>query len=293
MPLLGWGASLLEPRFEDRTRRPSQGKRPPPLGAALRPGERFRYDVFFSGNPTGIAEAGVVSREADPAGGPPLVKLHGFARTSGVVALLTTITYELEHFVDASTGAPVRTTARIKRDGLPGRYKRRETSSTYMGRGYVEIVDRRDDRTRRIERTIPVDTFDSLATMAWVRALDLEDGETAKIYALDGRTLLRVDITGRGLSPLESMPTIGTALGVDPAKVYELEGVITRVDSHGAAIPGKRTYSLRVWVSGDDRRIPLMLESDMWLGVIRLILNQYDPPDDKAEESAAPRRPQP
>ncbi len=289
MPLLGWGASLLAPQFEDRTRRPSPGKRPPPLGAALRPGERFRYDVFFSGNPTGMAEAGVVSREPDPEGGPPLIKLHAFARTSGVVALLTTITYELEHFVDAATGAPVRTTAQIKRDGLPGRYKRRETSSSYMGRGYVEIVDRRDDRTRRIERTIPVDTFDSLATMAWVRALDLEKGETAKIYALDGRTLLRVDITGRGLSPLESMPTIGTALGVDPAKVYELEGVITRVDSHGAAIPGKRTYSLRVWVSGDDRRIPLMLESDMWLGVIRLILTQYDPPDDEAKESAAPQ----
>ena len=82
------------------------------------------------------------------------------------------------------------------------------------------------------------------------------------------------------------MPTIGTALGVDPDKVYELEGVITRVDAHGAAIPGKRTYQLRVWVSGDERRIPLVLESDMWLGVIRLILTQYDPPEDEAEPTA-------
>ncbi|MCA9719173.1 MAG: DUF3108 domain-containing protein [Myxococcales bacterium] len=285
-PLLGWGASLLQPQFEDHTRRPSAGKRPPPLGPSLRPGERFRYDVFFSGNPTGIAEAGVVSREPDPEGGPPLVKLNAFARTSGVVALLTTITYELEHLVDAYTGAPVRTVATIKRDGLPGRYKRRETTSRYMGRGYVEIVDRRDDQSRRVERTVPVDTYDSLATMAWVRSLELKAGETAKIYALDGRTLLRVDITGRGPSPLESMPTIGTALGVDPDKVYELEGVITRVDAHGAAIPGKRTYQLRVWVSGDERRIPLVLESDMWLGVIRLILTQYDPPEDEAEPTA-------
>jgi hypothetical protein len=280
-PLLGWSASLLTPRFKDRTRRPPRGQRPPPIGDSLRPGERFRFDVFFSGNPTGIAEAGVVSREADPHGGPPLVKLHGFARTSGVVALLTTISYEVTNYVDAASGAPVSTHAEIKRDGFSRKYRRRVTDTSFLGRGYVEIVDQKDERSSRIERTIPVDTYDSLSIMSWVRALTLKAGETAKAYALDGKTLLRVDITSRGQSRLGDMPTIGTALGVGADQVYELEGTITRVDRYGAARPGKRTFSMRVWISDDERRIPLVLESDIWLGVVRLNLTQYDPPHER------------
>jgi hypothetical protein len=46
---------------------------------------------------------------------------------------------------------------------------------------------------------------------------------------------------------------------------------------------------MRVWVSNEGRRIPLMIESDLWLGVVRLILTQYDPP----HESPAARVYQP
>jgi hypothetical protein len=47
---------------------------------------------------------------------------------------------------------------------------------------------------------------------------------------------------------------------------------------------------MRVWVSSEGRRIPLMIESDLWLGVVRLILTQYDPPHDAAgSRTPAPR----
>lgn len=277
-PLIGWGAELAAPQFADRRRRAVPGRRPPPLGQTIEPGERFRYDVFFSGNPTGLAEAKIVAEEPGPRGSPPILRLQGYARTSGVVALLTTISYSLENIVDAKTAAPVSTTVEINREGLSSKYKHRVTETTYFGRGHAEIVDSKDGKETTSTRKTPVDTYDALSVMAWVRALKLADGETAKAYALDGRTLLRVDITSHGASRLEQMPTIGTALGIANDQVYELEGTITRVDRHGAAIPGRRTYALRVWISDDGRRIPLVLESDMWLGVIRLVLTQYDPP---------------
>src|SRR5690606_23025554 len=72
-------------------------------------------------------------------------------------------------------------------------------------------------------------------------SLELAPGEKVKAYGLDGTTLLRVDITGRGPTRMEAMPPIGTSLGIAPDQVQQLDGVVTRVDRHGAAIPGKKS----------------------------------------------------
>ncbi|MEZ4452402.1 MAG: DUF3108 domain-containing protein [Nannocystaceae bacterium] len=288
-PSLGWSAALGDPAFVDRRRRVPLIARPADFGATLAVGERFRYDVTFAGNPTGIAEASVVRREAGLYGAPDRVRLEGFARTSGVVSLLTTLTYEMHTYVDAGTGAPIDGFAVAKRSGM-GRSRKRETTTHYAGRGLVEIEDTRvadQTTTSRLRQRTPIDTFDSLSLMAWVRALDLEPGERARAYGLDGKTLLRVDISSKGKSRLDPMPGIGTAIGLKSDDVIELEGTISRADRWGAVIPGKKVYKMRVWVSSDGRRIPLVLESDIWFGVVRLILNQYDPP--AADPSPAPK----
>lgn len=276
--VVGRSGDLARPPFVDRTRRIRQAPRPADFGHTLLPGERFKYDIIFGGNPTGIAEAGVVAREPGPSGTPDRVRLEGSARTSGVVALLTTLVYDMATYADAKSGAPLETGSITRREGLPGTFKRRETASTFFGRGFVEITDKRDDRVASHRRRLPIDTFDALSIMAWVRSLELKAGEKAKAYGLDGTVLLRVDMTGKGPSRLDAMPPIGTSLGIAPDRVVQYEGVITRVDRYGAAIPGKKAYKLRVWLSDDGRRIPLVLESDIWLGVVRLLLTQYDPP---------------
>ncbi len=251
------------------------------------PGERFKYDVYFGGNPTGIAEAAVVAREPGPHGTPDRIRLEGSARTSGVAALLTTIVYDMAAYVDAETGTPLQTGSVTRREGLATSYKRRENTVEYFGRGYVEIVDDRDGKVTKTRKRLPIDTFDPLSVMAWVRSLDLEPGEKIKAYGLDGGLLLRVDITSRGPTRTPDLPPLATALGISPDKVIAYDGAITRVDRYGAAIPGKKVYKMRVWVSGEGRRIPLMIESDLWLGVVRLILTQYDPPRETAEQRAA------
>ncbi len=284
-PLIGASGALADPPFVDHNQRTPWVPRPASFGHTLKPGERFKYDVYFGGNPTGIAEAAVVLREPGPLGTPDRIRLEGSARTSGVVSLLTTLTYDMASYVDATTGGPLLTGAITKRDGMAATYKRRETTSTFHGRGYVEIADDKDGKVTTSRKRLPVDTFDPMSVMAWVRSLDLEPGGKAKAYGLDGGTLLRVDITSRGPLRLNDMPSIGTALGIAPDQVVAYDGAITRVDRYGAAIPGKKVYKMRVWVSSEGRRIPLMIESDLWLGVVRLILTQYDPPVESAPTS--------
>jgi hypothetical protein len=290
-PLIGVSGALADPPFVDHNPRVSWIPRPASYGHTLKPGERFKYDVYFGGNPTGIAEAAVVLREPGPNGTPDRVRLEASARTSGVVGLLTTIVYEVASLVDSTTGGPIMTGAITKREGMATTYRRREQTATFHGRGYVEIVDDKDGKVTTSRKRLPVDTFDALSIMAWVRSLELEPGGKAKAYGLDGGTLLRVDITSRGPTRLTEMPSIGTALGIAPDQLIAYDGSITRVDRHGAAIPGKKVYKMRVWVSSEGRRIPLVIESDLWLGVVRLILTQYDPPVESASTSGSTAAP--
>jgi hypothetical protein len=286
-PLIGVSGALADPPFVDHNQRSAWVPRPPSFGHTLKPGERFKYDVIFGGNVTGIAEAAVVLREPGPLGTPDRIRLEGSARTSGVVSLLTTLTYDMASYVDADTAGPLITGSITKREGMATTYKRRETTATFHGRGYVEITDDKDGKVTTSRKRLPTETFDAMTIMAWVRSLDLEPGDKAKAYALDGGTLLRVDITSRGPMRLGEMPSIGTALGIAQEQLVAYDGMITRVDRHGAAIPGKKVYKMRVWVSSDGRRIPLVIESDLWLGTVRLILTQYDPP---VESAPTPRK---
>ena len=74
------------------------------------------------------------------------------------------------------------------------------------------------------------------------------------------------------------MPSVASGLGIDPKNVKLIEGTATRVDKYDVPIPEKRAYAFRAWISNDGRGLLLTLETDMWLGVLRLQLSRYDPP---------------
>ncbi|MEE9386642.1 MAG: DUF3108 domain-containing protein [Nannocystaceae bacterium] len=291
---VGWSANANLARFSDRRRRYHPTVPTPAFGHLLETGTRFVFDVFIAGNPAGTAEAYVGETRPDPRGAPPagrpLTKIVGRATTGGLVSMLATVSDEMVSWVDAQTGAPVLNTNVITRTGLMAPYKRRETVAVYEGRGQVRLVDTRDRKTRKVTKRLPEDTLDALSAMAWVRSLDLALGERATVHALDGGALMRIDVINRGQRPLRPMPSIGTALNIRQADLTLLEGTVTRVSRHKVPIPGKRVASFRSWVSNDDRRIILALESDMWLGVIRIVLSRYDPPrhPQPTEQPSAP-----
>jgi len=277
----------------DRRRRQARAVRPDDFGLTLRPGERFRFDVSFAGNPAGLAEASIIGVEADPRGplpaGAPMIRMEGSARTSGVVSLLATVTDEMVSYVDATTGAAISSQNILHYSGFsPRKYKHRDTKHAYEGRGQVRIVDAKDDRIKKKLEHIPNDTYDPMSVMAWVRSLRLEKGEHAKAHVVDGLTLMRVEIVSAGPDRLDPLPSMVAAIGLGPEDVIRIDGTMTRVDEYGAAIPGKKAFSMRAWLSADERRIPLVMESDLWVGAIRLVISGYDPPTQEAARTAPP-----
>lgn len=292
--LAGWSQGLADPPMVDRRRRQARTQRPADFGHTLAVGESFRFDVSFAGNPAGLAEASIIAVEADPRGpspaGAPMVRMEGNARTSGVVSLLATVTDEMVSYVDAHTGAAISSHNVLHYSGFaPRKYKHRDTLHAYEGRGQVRIVDTKDDKVKKKLHHVPNDTYDPLSVMAWVRSLRLEKGERAKAHVVDGLTLMRVEIVSHGRDRLDPVPSMVTALGLAADQVVRIEGTMTRVDEHGAAIPGKKAFSMRAWLSDDERRIPLVMESDLWVGAIRLVLSGYDPPTDPADPGTRPQ----
>lgn len=284
----GFSRSLAEPAFVDKRRRRTRGHAPPDFGHTLRPGERFRFDVTFAGNPAGLAEAQIIRVEPDPRGPPPAgaptIRIEGHARTSGVVSLLASVTDDIVTYVDARTGAAISSVNVLHYSGwAPRKYKHRVTEHAYEGRGHVRITDTKDDKTRKKLKLAPPDTFDPMAAMAWVRSLRLAKGEKVTAHVIDGTTLMRVEIESGGRTRLDSMPSVGLAMGLSKDDTQRVDGRITRVDRYDQPIPGKRVFSLRAWLSDDDRRVPLVMESDMWVGAIRLELSGYDPPTVRAK----------
>jgi len=280
---VGWAYTIASPPFVDRRRREAVTTRPHDFGHTLQLGEHFSFDLMFAGNPAGLAEASVVAIEGDPRGEPPagapVLRLEGHARTSGIVSLLATVTDDIVTRIDARSGATLSSQSTIRYSGwTAGPYRLRETEHSYEGRGFVRIVDVKDGKARKKARRVPTDTFDPLSAMAWVRSLSLEEGQRAKAHVIDGTTLLRFEIVSRGRQHFENMPSIGQALGLTSEDALLLEGELTRVDRFDQPMPERRTFSMRAWISADDRKIPLMMESDMWAGALRLVLTGYDPP---------------
>jgi hypothetical protein len=101
----------------------------------------------------------------------------------------------------------------------------------------------------------------------------------ATAHVLDGKVLLKVEVIGRGRAKLDPMPSVAQGLGVKADDVVLLEGTLSRVDHYGVVRDDKRKYTFRAYMTQDQRRLLLAIETDMWLGVLRLVLNRYDPPN--------------
>ncbi len=290
-PVVGWAAALDEPEFSDRRRRMPATELPGGYVDSLRIGERFVFDVYIAGNPAGLAEASVAEYQADPRGEPPQgsgrIRIEGRAVTSGVVSLLTSMEDAMTTWLDAGSGATISNTNRIERSGLgTTKYKKRTTVTEFEGRGSVRVTDTKDVKTTKMTRQVPRDTLDPLAAMAWVRALDLAEGERVSAHVLDGKVLLRLDVVGRGPAKLDPLPSVAVGLGVKPEDVRLVEGTLSWVDRHGVVREDQRTYQFRAFTTQDERRLLLAIETDMWLGVLELVLNRYDPPT--APEATSP-----
>lgn len=241
------------------------GPAPPPPGAIpFRAPEEARYDVTWVGGPLNLS-AGTITLRAGAPGQADRQAAPGAAwafEATAVTARWVSTFFEANDRFRTLATAALETLVQT-RDIHEGRRR--------LQRAYVYDASRREVRSADTPANAAKDgalgtplapgARDALAALYYVRTLDLKPGA-----ALD----LPVNEGGRGLSlrvRVAGLETIATPAGPRPA--IRLEPTLT------AQVERRRPTSLTVWLSADDRRVPLLIDLDAGFGRLRLVLVDY------------------
>jgi hypothetical protein len=209
-------------------------------------GERLTFTVSFSSFPT-AAHVEMQVTERGPLYGREGVELRARAETTGVVsAALYALNNNYSTFVDPATGLPYRAQQSIQQGG-----RVENTTQDYnMALGDSSLSANR-------EVAVSAGTFDFLSALYRIRALPLAQGATYALSVRNGESVYaaEVKVTGREM--------LKTNLGSANAIVTEV-----RVRGNKEA----DDYRLRLYFTGDERHVPVLITARHRAGEIRVEL---------------------
>ena len=215
-------------------------------------GETLEYDVGWSSYLT-AGSATLAIREKKPSFGSVAYYVVAEGRATGMVAALYHAYYKADTLLDVYSLLPQRGSIYAEE----GRRKRlRVTRFDQPKRTAQFEVTPGTVRPKAV--ALPGPTHDALSAILAVRMLRLRDGLSTTIPVSDGGRVFRVRVTVRGREQL------ATRLGQIMA--WRIEPVI--MDDAGEI--GART--LRLWISDDAKKLPLLMEAEMAVGTFTLTL---------------------
>lgn len=233
---------------------------PPPVPAALAPlplprpaiplDERLEYSIRWLGIPVGTAS--LTTSPAKEQGLEGLVKLEFRARSNWYLNLIVPVQADLTSWVDPATGSPRRFTSRLKR----GR-ERHESTLTFDPVTNVCTHDLPEGK--RVQVVVTPATQDGISLLYHIRTVPLALGKPLPLtITADGKNWdLRAQVVR------VNMVRVG-ALGRWPA-----------VEGRGEMaypVPFLKGALARVWLSADERRVPLMAKIRCGFGPVTVLL---------------------
>jgi len=222
----------------------------PPLAASLQIGEKLTYSVSW-GN---FVVAGRITTEVKEPGRyfeREVLPLVVHAQTIGLVrTLLIAIDDQFVSYVDREKLLPFRAEKEI-REG-----KRTSNSFTVFDRKRSS-ARLSSGRALRIER----ETRDLVSLLYYIRLLEFGDGKTYRLPALHDRDKFTVHVKARNKAKVET-----------PAGRFDaVELALTLEEDKGHV---SDDYRLRIWISDDERRLPVLMTATPSFGEVRIELTE-------------------
>jgi hypothetical protein len=242
-PAVWWG----------QTTAPARAATPPGVPFAV--GERLAYDVSWSTYVTaGTATATVVDRRPVPGSSAYYIVAEG--QPTPLLARLFHVYYRADTLLHAASLLPERGTIL----GEEGRTRRLRVTTFERGAGRVRFEQTTTTVVRKV-LPVPAETQDALSAFYVLRTRPLEAGRRLRMPVSDGGALLWVDIVVEGREPVRS--------GLGSLEAWRLVPSIR--DAGGNAWTDRR---LTVWLSADERRLPLRLQAELPVGTFDLVLRE-------------------
>lgn len=254
------------PEHEARLPRPAPPAPPPPGPPPFAVGERASYDVRWLGGGLGMS-AGRATIEVRHGGG----SAYRFvARGETAEWVRRFFDARNEYATDASADLLPERQTREEHQGY--RHVRREYTFDHAAR--VVRVSSGDEGAGSLALPMPPGTRDALTALYYLRSRSLVPGDAIRVPVNDGGRNLILDVR------VEAEETI--AIGGTPRAALRLAPRIVQ------RVQRREPIELTVWLSRDERRIPLRVHVSAGFGRVRADLVSYDAPAPPRGHQAKP-----
>jgi len=222
----------------------------------FRVGEQLSYDITWSSFITATAATATVSvREKRAAYGSLAYYLVAEGRPTPLVAMLYSVYYKADSWLDVHTLLPLRASVFSQEAG------RRENKVTLFERvrGIARYEEQEGTRTDSSSLKVPADTYDPLSAIFVLRTVPLAAGMRLSMpMVLDGE-LYQVQLTVERREPLRTTHGTRTAWRIKPV-------VLDR------GKPAASPRGMLLWLSDDARRLPLKMQVEIPVGRFELTM---------------------
>lgn len=231
------------------------------------PGETMQWDVTVLGMRTGRVDVRLGERsEID---GETVYPSYASARTEGFMSVLGELDGRMVSWLDPETQRPVRMVNRFRTKALLAdpTFAREDAAFSTDAQVAGRLVYRTSEKetARKSKLTSSGHLLDVLSVIYYMRSRKLTPGEPFCFEIYHRRRLWRV--TGNvGASKLVTAPVMTRRARV-------LEGELRLVGGGKKAKPRQ----IRAWVSEDDDRLPLLVETPDNLGTLEVKLRDWRP----------------
>lgn len=223
---------------------------------AFRRGERLLFRAAYNSRLTGNIYAGEASLEIMPANhtenGRSIMHVVGKANTTGLFNFFFKVENRYDSYIDEQSMAPIRFSRNIRE----GRYRREDDV----------IFDWQKNMAYSSRDTIVTPPFvqDMISSIYFARTFSMESVEPGDAFYLDFHLSDSVYVSR---IVFEGYEQIKTSLGVFNTLKFKpqvMEGTWFN-----------QPYPMTLWISDDDNKIPLLVESGLVVGSVRLELIQF------------------
>jgi len=215
-------------------------------------GEKLEYEAGWNGIPAARA---AVSTIRDPER-PGLYRVSAEARSLGYVSWIWKMQDSFEARIEAKSYWPVSFVVRLNEKG---RVDIRQCTFCYP-ENLIRVVRLKKKKVE--EYSIPIGvTYDALTAAFLLRAIELKIGDAPQAEVCEGKDiyLIRMDVVG--------MDQVKLGLGTVPA--YRMNVSLKKLYPHEDVTRKKKRekfYWATLWLSADSARVPLKLESRVFVG---------------------------
>lgn len=222
-------------------------------------GERIHFIVNIFGKRAGEGEMAVGAKTEHR--GRTALKLFTKVRSDGVFESVYPFVNDGTTLLDTEMAVPVTSEIRQKM----GKNPERTVELSFATRGLARILGIRTDGAKRarVRDYSPSAALDPLALIYHLRRRVMKVGDRFPLFVHNGRRLYRLDV--KVAAEDDVFTDIGKRRG------FRLEARVTRANGERP----KWHHDMTLWLSSDERRVPLKLAFDVPLGKVEVVLDGY------------------